>query len=172
MTTTTMPALAAGSYRIDPVVSTIAFTAKHLFGLGTTAGTFAIRSGHVRIGADPLVSTATVVVDAASFTTDKTRRDKDVKSKRFLDVINHPAIEVRVDDVRLAAPGWELGGELTVKGRVSPITLTVTAIEPTPAGLRAVATTVVDRYAAGITTGKGLAGRYLTMTVEVAAERI
>ncbi len=172
MTTTVMPVLAAGSYRIDPAASVIGFTAKHMFGLGTVAGTFGIRSGQIRIGADPLTSTAAVVIDVASFHTDKPKRDQDVASKRFLDAADHPTIEVRLTEIQSRADGWDVAGDLIVKGAPTRIVLTLEEIEPTATGLHGVATTVVDRYAAGITYGRGLAGRYLTMTVEVAAERL
>src|SRR5262249_40275846 len=128
MTTTAVPVLAAGSYRIDPATSLVRFTTKHLFGLGAVAGTFRIRSGHVRIGADPLTSTATAVVDSASFRTDKARRDRDVTSKAFLDADNHPTIEVRLSEVRVRRGGCELGGELLVKDVSAPITLMVSEI--------------------------------------------
>jgi polyisoprenoid-binding protein YceI len=172
MTTTVMPVIAAGSYRVDPAASVIGFTTKHLFGLGTVKGTFGIRSGQVRIGADPLTSTAAVVIDVASFHTDKPKRDQDVTSKRFLDAADHPTIEVRLTEVRSGPDGWAVAGDLIVKGTSTRIVLTLEEIEPTATGLRGVATTVVDRHAAGITYGKGLAGRYLTMTVEIAAERL
>jgi polyisoprenoid-binding protein YceI len=58
---------AAGTYQLDPAASTVRFATRHLFGLGTVKGTFRLISGQVTI-ADPVTSsTASAVIDAASF---------------------------------------------------------------------------------------------------------
>jgi polyisoprenoid-binding protein YceI len=44
---------AAGTYRIDAARSAIAFTTRHLFGLGTVHGTLTLRDGDIHV-ADPV----------------------------------------------------------------------------------------------------------------------
>jgi len=52
----------AGSYRIDPVRSRIAFTTRHLFGLGAVHGTFELQDGVIRI-AEPLEDSSALARD-------------------------------------------------------------------------------------------------------------
>lgn len=42
-----------GIYRIDPAHSTIAFTTRHLFGLGVVRGSFAVQDGEIRSADGP-----------------------------------------------------------------------------------------------------------------------
>src|SRR6266851_8271011 len=77
MATATVQIPATGTYRIDPSGSSVSFTTRHLFGLGVVRGTFGVLSGEVTI-ADPVTaSTARAVIDAASFSSGHTQRDKD-----------------------------------------------------------------------------------------------
>lgn len=173
MTTTASPALATGSYRIDPATSTIRFRTTHLLGLGPVEGTFGIRQGSVHIAQDPLRSRVEVTVDAASFHTDKARRDKDITGRRFLDAGKFPDIVFHGTEVRPDTDGgWELDGSLTVRGRFAPVSLRVTSVEATTDGLRGAATARIDRYAHGVNTGRGVVGRFLDVTFEVRATRV
>ena len=80
---------AVGTYQLDPAASTVKFATRHLLGLAAVMGTFRLISGQVTI-ADPLTSsTASAVIDAASFATGNPRRDQDVKSARLLHVNDH-----------------------------------------------------------------------------------
>ena len=97
---------AAGTYRLDPQASTIGFATRHMFGLGRVTGTFRLISGEITI-ADPVTSsTASAVIDAASFQTGSGARDKDIKSANFLHAGEHPAADLRRD----RRPGGPPGG--------------------------------------------------------------
>jgi polyisoprenoid-binding protein YceI len=169
LTTASRPALAAGTYRVDPTRSRVRFTIKEAFGLMTVRGTFTVRDGTVEIAANPTDSSTTAAVDAASFTTDKPKRDATVVSKSFLDAANHPTMTFSTS--RLASEGgsWVLHGQLTVRGQATPVALTLTSCAATVDGCRFVATTRIDRHATPVRAARGLIGRYLDVELDVYA---
>jgi polyisoprenoid-binding protein YceI len=158
-----------GHYDIDPDRSRVTFATRHLFGLGRVKGSFAVRRGSADI-ADPLeVSAIYADIDTASFRTNSRQRDRSVLSPRFLDAAGHPVMTFRSD--RIAAEDQALTGTLTVRGTTRPVTLTVTRCEVSPGSFTARATARIDRTEFGITAARGLAARYLDLTVEVQCTR-
>ena len=164
MTTSTQSRIAPGTYRIDPARSSMAFAVRKI-GLITVRGTFAVRDGMIVVADDPLRSTATATIAAGSFHTGNARRDKDVTSARFLDTAKHPTITFTSSSLGRRDDGpWQMSGTLTVRGTDCPVVVTVT--EEPDGRLRGTAR--VDRYACGVTAGKGIVGRYLDITMEIA----
>lgn len=161
--TNTLTEIRPGTYTIDPARSEIRFTATHVFGLKPVAGTMAIRSGTVTVAAEPRRSTVSAEIDATSWRTDDARRDKDVRGKRFLDVERHPAIGFRSTRVVHGAGGWQVVGELSVRGGCCEVTLALTDIGPD----RFTATGRVDRVAAGVAGGRAIIGRHLDVSLTV-----
>jgi polyisoprenoid-binding protein YceI len=94
-----------------------------------------------------------------------------VLSPRFLDAAGHPVMTFRSD--RIAAGNQALTGTLTVRGTTRPVTLTVTVTrcEVSRGSFTARATVRIDRTEFGITAARGLAARYLDLTVEVQCTR-
>ena len=164
-TTTAPPHL--GRYEIDTGRSTVTFRTRHLFGLAPVRGRFAIRAGTVDI-AEPLAASAVhAEIDAASFRTRTPQRDASVRSARLLDVARHPVITFtsqRVD-------GQELTGALTVRDVTRPVTLWVEAPAVSRRSFTVRATTRIDRTEFGLTAYRGLAGRYLDLSVEARCAR-
>lgn len=161
----------AGTYDVDPSRSSIRFTTRHFFGLGSVSGSFAVHSARVRI-ADPVTESAvTATVLAASFTTGNEGRDKKVRSSTFLDAASHPEISFRSTSFRETDGGLVLDGALTVRGHTSPIECAVTRAETIGKSLVLVATTRIDRYAHGISAMRGMASRYLDLEVKATAIR-
>jgi polyisoprenoid-binding protein YceI len=165
----TRPALAAASYRIDPTRTRVRFTIKETFGLTTTRGSFTVRDGTVDIAAVPENSTASATLDAASFKTDKAKRDATVVSKSFLDATNHPTITFTTTRLVREDDSWVLHGQLTVRGQACPVALTLTGCAATVDGCRFTATTRVDRRATPVRAGRGLIGRFLDIELDVYA---
>ena len=158
-----------GHYDIDAARSRVTFATRHLFGLGRVKGSLAIRCGRADI-ADPVeVSALYAEIDTASFHTNNRQRDDSVLSARFLDPAAHPVMTFRSD--RIAAQDQTLTGTLTVRGTTQPVTLTVTGCEVSPGSFTARATARIDRTEFGITAARGLAARYLDLTVEVQCTR-
>src|SRR5215831_6513922 len=159
-----------GHYDIDPNRSRVTFATRHLFGLGRVKGSFAIRGGTADV-ADPIATSAVYAeIDAASFRTRNPARDGSVLSPRFLDPAGHPVMIFRSD--RIEAEGQALTGTLTVRGTARPVTLAVTRCEASRGSFTVRATTRIDRTEFGITAARGLAARYLDLTVEVRCARI
>jgi polyisoprenoid-binding protein YceI len=170
----TTPAVTAatpqpGHYDIDPDRSRVTFASRHLFGLGPVRGSFAIRGGTADV-AEPVAASAIYAeIETASFRTKNHQRDHSVLSPRFLDPAGHPVMIFRSD--RIEAEGQVLTGTLTVRGTTRPVTLAVTRCEVSRGSFTARATTRIDRTEFGITAARGLAARYLDLTVEVQCTR-
>jgi polyisoprenoid-binding protein YceI len=162
---------ASGRYTIDPARSSIRFDTRHVFGLGAVRGTFGIQSGLVEITDPVLDSTATVEIDASSFDTGNNGRDTTVRSPKFLDAGNHPAIRFRGEGVRQTGEGWQLTGTLTVRDSSQPVALDVAEVTANNGTLTARASCRIDRYEFGIEAMRGMAGRHLTMSIEINAKR-
>ncbi|HEY7432057.1 MAG TPA: YceI family protein [Streptosporangiaceae bacterium] len=156
-----------GRYAIDPSRSAVRFRTRHMFGLGPVRGTFAIKSGTVDVAEPMTASGIHAEIDAASFRTSNRQRDDAVRSTRFLDTAAHPVITFTASRLE----GHTLTGTLTVRGVTRPVTLTVDQVEAAADGFTARATTRIDRTEFGVTAQRGLAGRYLDLTVEARCGR-
>ena len=171
--TSTIPTVQpqSGVYEIEPELSGIAFTSRHLFGLRKVAGTFQVLSGRIVIADRLEDSEVEAKVDAASFNTGLDARDRQVRSAKFLDVAAHPTISFRSTGLDNASGRPVLHGIVTAKGQSAPFALEVTKSTVNGDTIDLVATTTIDRYALGVTAMKGMAGRYLHITVNVHATR-
>ncbi|HEY3010666.1 MAG TPA: YceI family protein [Micromonosporaceae bacterium] len=154
-----------GTYLVDPDRSAVSFTATHVFGLKPVDGTMTVRSGTVMVAGEPHRSTVSAELDAGSFTTDDERRNKDVRGRRFLDAANHPTIGFRSTRIAFGDDGPQIIGVLSVRGGSAEVTLAVTEMAPTVDGYRFTAATTVDRLAAGVTAGRAIIGRYVSVTL-------
>jgi polyisoprenoid-binding protein YceI len=161
-----------GHYDIDPDRSRVTFATRHLFGLGPVKGSLAIRGGTADV-ADPVAASAIYAeIETASFRTKSRQRDHSVLSPRFLDPAGHPVMTFRSDRIQAESQqGHVLTGTLTVRGTVRPVTLTLTRCELSRGSFTARATARIDRTEFGITAARGLAARYLDLTVEVQCTR-
>jgi polyisoprenoid-binding protein YceI len=158
-----------GHYEIDASRSRVTFRTRHMFGLGSVRGTFAIRSGSVDI-AEPLVDSAIhAEIDTASFKTRNRQRDPSVRSARFLDAARFPVISFR--DGHVCADGKTILGTLTVREVCRPVSLSIGQVTADERSFTASGTVRVDRTEFGVTAMRGLAGRYLDLTAEVRCTR-
>lgn len=162
----------AGTYRLDPQHSKIAFATRHMFGLSGVTGSFDLVSGEIVV-ADPVTGSRVVAEAAAgSFSTGHAKRDPHVKSADFLHADEHPLITFRSSEVAQDGDRWLLRGQLTARGTSSPAELTVTQVQSDDDTLTLRATGKIDRYAHGITKMKGMAGRYVTLDITARATRV
>jgi polyisoprenoid-binding protein YceI len=171
---TTVQVPPTGRYEIDPRASTVAFRARHLFGLAGVRGTVAVARGVIDV-ADPIGdSRVDADLDAGSFHTGGRHRDRDVRSARFLDAGRHPRITFASERLERTGDGWALAGTLTVRDVERPVRLTIRrcAVQPgSPGSLVVEATTRIDRTDFGITAARGMAGRRITLSLRVLAVR-
>ena len=169
--TVVQPHLVEGTYDVDVRQSELAFTTRHLFGLGGVHGTFALESGEVVIASHEQSSSARATASANSFSTGNAKRDEHVRSSDFLDVRNHPTIEFISDEIVQRDDTNILAGTLTVRSVHVPLSFTIVDIDTTGDTLTLRATANVDRYAFGITKKKGMAARHLNLDLHVNAIR-
>jgi polyisoprenoid-binding protein YceI len=156
-----------GRYEIDADRSTVTFRTRHLFGLAPVRGTFAIRSGTIDVADPPAGSAILAEIDAASFRTRNPQRDASVRSARFLDAARHPVMTFRSERI----DHEKLTGTLTVREVTRPVSLAVELADVSPRTFTARATTRIDRTEFGVTASRGLAGRYLDLSLEVRCVR-
>lgn len=166
--TVTLPP--AGNYTVDPDRTNIDLSAKHMFNTGTIAATFKLREASLTIADPASTSTFHAVVDAASFASDRAKRDEQVRGRKFLQSQDYPDIIVSAGSVDVQDGGCTASASVTAHGVTAPATVTLQRIEATGDGhITIVATVRIDRYAHGMTGGKGLAGRWMNMSVTAVA---
>ena len=156
-----------GRYDIDTGRSAVTFRTRHLFGLAPVRGSFAIRAATVDIAEPVTGSSIHAEIDTASFRTGNGQRDVTVRSARLLDAVRYPVITFMSE----GTGGPALPGMLTVRNITRPVTLSIEQSAVTPRAFTVRATTCIDRAEFGVTAYRGLAGRYLDMTVEVRCVR-
>jgi polyisoprenoid-binding protein YceI len=156
-----------GRYQIDPADSRVTFRTRHLFGLAPVRGSFALRGGTVDVTEPLTASRVHAEIDAASFHTRNPMRNAQVRSARFLAVDAHPVLAFSSEGL----DGQVLAGTLTVREVTRPVSVLTEVTGVAPGSFTARATVRIDRYDFGLTASRGLAGRYLDVTVEVRCVR-
>src|SRR5580700_3703316 len=120
-TTTAQTPPPTGTWKIDPVHSSIEFQVKHL-GIATVKGQFTEFEGTLEVTPDGLNAHGTVNV--ASVDTREPQRDAHLRSPDFFDVENHPQITFKSTAVRrLDDDEFEVEGDFTIRGITNPLKL-------------------------------------------------
>jgi polyisoprenoid-binding protein YceI len=114
--------LAAGTWTIDPVHSSISFSVRHLM-VSRVRGSLDTFSGEIAVSSDGTASVSAEIA-LSSVSTGNADRDTRLKSAEFFDVGHYPTATfvstgVRADD----AGGYALEGDFTLKGITKPISL-------------------------------------------------
>ena len=111
-----------GTYAFDKSHTTIGFVARHM--LSKVRGRFTSFDGEVTVAPSLQDSSVRVEIDAASITTDSEQRDGHLRSDDFLEVERHPKLTFVSTGFRSGeGNGFELDGDLTIKGITRPVTL-------------------------------------------------
>ncbi len=158
-----------GSYRVDPIRSSVRYSGRHMFGLGAVHATFGVVSGTIEVAEPISASQVRLSVDPATFTSDKTRRDEHVKSKALLDVGRYPEISFRSTAVRADGDQWRVIGDVTAHGSTQSAEITVDRASTSGTDVTIHAVAQLDRYAFGVTGVKGMAGRQVTLEFDLIA---
>lgn len=122
MTTATIPGYLVGTWDIDPVHSDVSITARH-FVVSKVRGSFTEFGGEIVTAENPLESTVSATIQAASINTKNDDRDGHIRSADFLDADNNPTITFTSTALRAAGDDFELDGDLTIRGNTKSITL-------------------------------------------------
>jgi polyisoprenoid-binding protein YceI len=172
----------AGTYELDPNHKRVGFVARHLI-VSKVRGSFAEATATITVAEDPLQSSVTATIQAASITTSQEQRDGHLKSPDFLDVEKFPTLEYRSTGVKsVEGNEFVLTGELTIKDVTVPVDLEVEleGVGRSPYGQDVFgfsATAEIDREAFGITwnvaleTGGVMVGKKVKLEIEGEAIR-
>lgn len=170
--------LAAGTWTIDPVHSSVGFSVRHLV-VSKVRGEFDTFSGAITVAEDGTPSVrAEIAVD--SINTRNEQRDAHLKSADFFDAQNHPVATFASTAVRADGDRYVLDGDFTLKGITRPISLDLEFNGVNPgmghgevAGFEA--SVVLNRKDFGIDidmpleTGGAVVGDKVTITLEIEA---
>jgi polyisoprenoid-binding protein YceI len=124
--TSTVPAAATaplptGTWKVDPVHSSVEFQVKHL-GIATVKGQFTEFEGTLESDADG--ARASGSVEVASVDTREAQRDAHLRSADFFEVDSFPRIEFASTAIRpLEEDEFEIDADLTIHGVTQPVTL-------------------------------------------------
>ncbi|MCI4063486.1 YceI family protein [Micromonospora sp. R77] len=173
---------AAGTYLLDAAHKRVGFVARHMM-VSKVRGEFADATATVTVAEDPMQSSVTATIQAASIDTKQADRDAHLRSPEFLDAEAFPTLEYRSTGVK-SRDGNEfvLSGELTIKGVTRPVDLEVEfeGVGRTPFGTDVfgfTASTEIDREDFGLTwnvaleTGGVLVGKKIKIEIEGEAVR-
>lgn len=116
-------ALPTGTWKLDPIHSTIGFAVKHNV-VATFRGSFGEVAGS--LGPDGIEGTAKV----ESIAIDEPNLKGHLLSPEFFDADRHPELSFRSRDVRVDGDRAEVDGEITIKGVTKPILLTGSVVGP------------------------------------------
>jgi polyisoprenoid-binding protein YceI len=121
MTAATATQIKAGTWAIDPVHSSIAFSVRHLL-VSKVRGHFNTFSGAVVVGEDGTPSvTAEIAIDSVD--TRNEQRDAHLRAADFFDVEHYPTASFVSTAVRENGDSYLLDGDFTLKGITKPVTL-------------------------------------------------
>jgi polyisoprenoid-binding protein YceI len=177
--TTTLPQ--TGTWTIDGSHSSAEFLVRHLV-VSKVKGRFASFSGTIEIdGNDPLASSVTASLDAASIHTNDEKRDEHLRGADFFDVESFPTITFVSRKVTAAGgDDYRVEGDLTIRGVTKPVVLDLefngSSADPwggTRAGFSA--TTEINRRDFGlewnmvVDSGAALVGEKVKIALEVEA---
>jgi polyisoprenoid-binding protein YceI len=106
-----------GTWAIDPTHTTIGFSVRHAM-VAKVRGRFTEFEGSfVLDGANPAASTANLVIQSASITTENADRDTHVKSAEFLNVEVNPTLTFASTSVKQTDDDeFVVTGDLTING--------------------------------------------------------
>ncbi len=127
---TTATPLPAGTWKVDPVHSSVEFQVKHL-GIATVKGQFTEFEGTLEVA--PEGASAYGTVKTASVNTREPQRDEHLRSADFFEVDKYPEIGFHSTAIRPTGEDeFEIDGDLSIHGITRPVTLkgTLEGIEP------------------------------------------
>ncbi|MCW3842422.1 YceI family protein [Micromonospora yasonensis] len=173
---------AAGTYLLDAAHKRVGFVARHMM-VSKVRGEFGEAAATITVAEDPMQSSVTATIQAASIDTTQADRDAHLRSGDFLDVEKFPTLEFRSTGVK-SRNGNEfvLSGELTIKDVTRPVDLEVEfeGVGRSPFGQDIFgfsASTEIDREEFGLTwnvaleTGGVLVGKKIKIEIEGEAIR-
>jgi polyisoprenoid-binding protein YceI len=116
---------AADTFKIDPVHSSVIFSAMHL-GVANFYGRFNDVSGTVVFDkADPSKSSVDLTIPVESVDTHNEKRDQHLKSPDFFNAKQFPVITFKSKTVESSGDTYKVTGDFTLHGVTKPVTLEI-----------------------------------------------
>ncbi len=157
-----------GTWTIDPAATAVTVTVKK-FGVITVPATLTVTSGTIEVN-DNQVTSVNVAADATSYRSKNDKRNEHVVGPDFLDAQTHPTISFQAGPFAAQAGATKAAGTVEVKGKTSPLELTVTDVSVDGTTGTFTATGNVDRNALGVDKMPGfIIGRNLDLTIAATA---
>jgi polyisoprenoid-binding protein YceI len=160
----TAAALRAGTWTVRSGRTTASFDVRN-FGFNRVPGTIPVRAGSVEVDDSGEVTAVRAEFDLGALDTGNPKRDADLRKPNLLDSAARPEMTFEATAVRRHGDGWEVTGELRLRGTSCPLTLLV---EPAGEGVRATGT--LDRTPLGVRAPRAMIGRYVRIVVDAELE--
>lgn len=166
---------AADVWQIDSAHSSAQFSVTHLM-ISTVRGEFGKTSGTIDYdGKDVASIKVDATIDAATINTHEEKRDGHLKSPDFFDVAKYPTLTFKSKKVVAGTGGgFQLVGDLTMRGVTKEVTLDVAAPSKVIKGMRGEsrvatsATTKINRQDFGVKWNANLDGGGVVVSDTVA----
>ncbi|MBB5152819.1 YceI family protein [Saccharopolyspora phatthalungensis] len=170
--TAQIPGYVAGTWDIDPAHSNVEFSVRHM-GVAKSRGRFGSFRGEIVTAADPLESTVTATIEAASIDTRQADRDAHLRSADFLDVEQFPTLTFRSTGVRQDGDDFVIDGEFTLRGVTKPVSLATELGGFTENGLLGLSASVtINRTDFGVgPAGSAKVSEKVKITLDIEAQR-
>ena len=124
-TTQTTPASQIARWVVDASHTTVGFSVRHMM-ITNVRGEFGKVTGEVLFDPSrPEASKVSATVDVASINTREEKRDAHLRSADFFDVESHPQMSFESRSVRRSGDGYEVVGDLTIRGTTREVKLQV-----------------------------------------------
>jgi polyisoprenoid-binding protein YceI len=165
----------AGTYQLDAAHKRVGFIARHMM-VSKVRGEFTEAAATITIAEDPLASSVTATIQAASFDSKSEQRDGHVKGEDFLNVEKYPTLEYRSTAVKdFDGSEFTLVGDLTIKDVTREVELKVEleGVSRSPWGqdlFGFTATAEIDREDFGITWNAALEGGGVLVSKKIKIE--
>src|SRR5690606_9821899 len=114
-----------GKFVLDPAHSEVAFVVRHLM-VSKVRGVFKEKTAEIVVAEDPLESSVTATIEAASVDTGEPKRDDHIRTGDFLLTEEYPQITFvskRITDVD--GDTFKVVGDLTIRGVTKEVVLDV-----------------------------------------------
>jgi polyisoprenoid-binding protein YceI len=163
--------IATGTWTVDVAATRAGFAVRN-FGLKTVHGTIAVTGGTLEVHPTGMPLRLSSTLDPSSIDTGNPRRDRDLRGARFLNVVNHPSMEVVADQFEQTGNSWRVHAVLRVAGTETPLWIDGRLGEESGAGRLAVTGTArLDLRAAGIRVPRFLIGRWVDIMISARLTR-
>ena len=136
-------AIAADSFQVDTVHSSVLFRVKHM-NVSQAYGRFNDVAGKFLVDeSDPTKSVFDLTINAESIDTANSKRDLHLKGPDFFNAKQFPTITFKSKTVAKSAGGYDVSGDLTLHGVTKPVTFKL-AVTGSGKGMRGEALSGVE----------------------------